>query len=430
MEITLPYGDKTLALHLLAEAVKQVFEPRPLPEDVPEEALVNQAMRSPVGSPPLSRIVNPGETACIVAGDMTRLWVRHHILLPPILDELNAGGIPDENILIISATGDHREQTEAEHRLLVGDAVYGRVQVIDHRAKAAEENVYVGTTRFGTPVLLNKNVVEADRLILTGGVVYHFLAGWGGGKKAVIPGVAAYETIMKNHSLAFNPGVGCGLNPEVCAGRMEGNPCSEDMLEGAALAKPDFLVNSVIDDETHRIACVMAGDYREAHRAACDFVNHHFGVPIAEEADLVIASCGGYPKDINFYQAYKTLYNAHFALRRGGTLLLLAECREGIGSGDFEHIFLNYANSSGRESCVRAEYTIGRQMGYHTSVIADDYNVLVLSSLPHDTVAGMGMVPLTSLDEGLERIRRRHGGIPPAYIMPFGGTTFPLKTAG
>lgn len=429
MKIDLPYGDRFFSLELPAGRVKQVLEAKPLPVADSEEKLVAEALARPIDSAPLAELVNKGEKACIIIGDMTRSWVRHHVLIPPILNELNRGGISDRDIFIISATGDHREQADSEHKLLVGEEAWGRVQVVDHRARNQAEMAFLGHTSYGTPVSVSRRVAEADRVILTGGIVYHFLAGWGGGKKALVPGVSSYETIMKNHSLAFFPEEGRGLNPDVCAGRIDGNPCSDDMVQGASLVGPDFLVNCIINEDAHRIAYAVAGNYITAFRKGCALVEAHFGVSIADRSRLVIASCGGYPKDINFYQTYKTIYNAHFALEKGGTLLLISESRERVGSDDFASVFENYADNRQREAALRCNYTIGGQMGYHSAVIAEENDILVLSSLPAEQVEQMGMVPIKSLEEGLDFIVKKHGTIPPAYIMPHGGSTMPYVTA-
>ena len=427
MQFTLPYGDQTYTLELPDNKVKQVLEGIPMESPPSEEREVRRALKYPIDSAPLSQLVHPGEKVCIVIGDVTRLWVRHHALLPPILEELNRGGIPDRDICILSATGDHREQTPEEHRQLVGEEVYRRVPVIDHRAQAEEELVSLGTTAYGNQVTINKRAAEADRVILTGGIVYHFLAGWGGGKKAIIPGVAGYDTIMQNHMLGLHPEPGKGINPEVRAGKIEENPCSDDMVQGTSLVNPDFLVNSVINEAEHKIALVVAGNYLTAFNRGCRFVDHHQGVEIKEPAPLVIASCGGYPKDINFYQTYKTIYHAHFALQKGGTMILLSESREGIGNDDFANMFLNYASNSQREAALREKYTIGGYMGYHTAVIAEENQLLVVTDLEDGQLANMGMAPVSSLEEALEKAAAQHGGeLPEAYVMPHGGTTLPL----
>lgn len=428
-KIKLLYGDGSIDLDLQGSQIKKFIEAKPLLGVDSEEKLISDALAKPVDSAPLSQLVDKGEKACIIIGDMTRVWVRHNLLLPPLLDELNRGGISDRNIFIVSATGDHREQTIDEHKTLVGDETYSRVKIYDHRARDEDSLVYLGDTLYGTPVYINKMVARADRVILTGGIVYHFLAGWGGGKKAIIPGVAGYKTIMKNHSLAFHSEEGRGLNPAVCAGKIDGNPCCDDMIQGASLVAPDFLINTIINEETHKIAYVVAGNFLTAHRAGCDLVADHYGIKIDEQAEVVITSCGGYPKDINFYQAYKTIYNAHFALRKGGTMLLVSKCHEGIGSDDFFAPFLNYDDNQQREAALRHEYTIGSQMGYHAGVIASENDILVISGLESSIIEKMGMIPVAGTDEALDFIKKKHGAMPQVYIMPHGGSTMPFIDA-
>ncbi len=427
VEFKLPYGDGECCFVLPEQKVKGLLEGKPMACPASEEEEVRRALNNPVDAAPLSRLVKKGEKVCIVIGDMTRLWVRHHVLLPPILDELNRGGVEDSDILIISATGDHREHTPAEHRKLVGEDVYRRIKVADHRARAEEELVSLGTTGYGNEVKINRRVVEADRLVLTGGIVYHFLAGWGGGKKAIIPGVAGYDTIMRNHTLALHPEPGGGINPAVRAGELEGNPCSDDMDQGTDLAAPDFLVNTVINEAAHKIAMVTAGNYISAFKEGCRFVDRHMKLKIPEAAPLVIASCGGYPKDINFYQTYKTIYNAHFSLQKGGIMILLSECREGIGSDDFAAMFTEYDSNSAREASLRERFTIGGYMGYHTAVIAEENTVVVLTDLDAGLVSSMGMTRAGSLEEALSTATAQLGGeIPPAYVMPHGGSVLPV----
>lgn len=425
MIVKMPYGNDLLELELKEEEIAATLEAKPLPED-DEETIIAAALKNPIGSAPLSDLVKSGEKAVIIVGDMTRAWVRHDRFLPALLAELNAGGLEDHHIAILSATGDHRPQSESEHRTLVGNTVYERVKVLDHSSSDQENLIYLGTTTRGTPVWINRIVVEADRLIITGGIVYHFLAGWGGGKKAIIPGVSGRETIMSNHGLAFLPGEGAGLDPAVCAGQHEGNPLCEDMHEAAALINPDFLLNTVIDEERGKIAKVFAGHYLHAHQAGCCFVDDHFKVPVAEEAEVIIASCGGFPKDINFYQSYKTIYNASRILKKKGTLLLISECREGVGNEHFFKLFTAYSNNRARESALRRDYSIGGQMAYHSALVTEENDLLVLSEMPKETVEGMGMIPLSSLNQGLDWIRKKYGKIPPCCLMPHGGTTFPV----
>lgn len=429
MDLKLYYGENVLNLEIPNEKVKSILETQPLQVTENENILIEKAMKTPIDSLQLSEIVKRGEKVCIIIGDVTRLWVKHHLMIPFILSELNKGGVLDDDIFIISATGDHRKQTPEEHIQLVGDNVYSRIEVIDHQARVKNDMIYIGTTSFGTPVSINKRVYEADRVILTGGIVYHFLAGWGGGRKAILPGISAYETIMKNHSLAFLPQEAEGLNPAVCCGRLIGNPCNEDMLEAAAFVKPDFLVNTVIDERTNKIANVFAGNYLTAYNQGCDYVRKNCGLKINEPSEMVIASCGGYPKDINFYQTYKTIYNAEKALKKGGTLLLISESREGVGSDDFYNVFTDYKDNRQRGLALRNKYTIGGHMGFHVALIAEENDLLVLSSLPDATIKNMGMIPIKSLEDGLSWVRNKYCGIPECYVMPHGGSTLPYYSS-
>ena len=202
-EFRLAYGETYFTFSFDPEKIIAVLRPKTLPSPESEEAVVKQAMENPVGSPRLREIVKSGETACVNIGDMTRLWARYSVMVPHILDELNRGGIPDENIIIVSATGSHRGQTVEEHAKLVGEDVMRRVPVFDHNCHA-DDLVDYGSTSRGTPVRINPRVAAADRVILTSGIVHHFLAGYGGGKKAIMPGVSSFEGIMANHKLSLN----------------------------------------------------------------------------------------------------------------------------------------------------------------------------------------------------------------------------------
>ncbi|MDW7651614.1 MAG: nickel-dependent lactate racemase [Bacillota bacterium] len=419
----LAYGRTGYEFSMEEEKILGVLRPRELPSPVSEADVVRAAMENPIGTPPLAEIVSPGETACIVVGDMTRLWVRHHVLLPLILDELNRGGIPDENITVVSATGAHREQSVEEHIQIIGEEAYKRVKVVDHKCQA-DDLVDYGTTANGTPIRINPQVAGADRVILTGGIVYHFLAGYGGGKKAIMPGVADYAGIMANHRLALNPD-GPGLNSDVCAGRLDGNPLSDDMIQATRKVGVDFIVNTVTNDE-HKIALAVAGDLVAAHEKGCALVDEYFGVAIDSQADLVIASCGGYPKDINFYQTYKTTHNMVPAIKKGGVGILLSESCEGIGNELFYTICTAHPDNEAREDALRCDFEIASFMGYTQLVWAQESRFIAITGLPEEQVREMGMTPAKTLDEALTIAKEWLGDEYTAYIMPEGSTTFPV----
>ncbi|EEG77390.1 nickel-dependent lactate racemase [Dethiobacter alkaliphilus] len=420
---TLAYGQTQYEFNLEPEKILAVLRPKELPTPASEAQLVKEAMENPIGSPRLREIGKPGETAAIVVGDMTRLWVRHHILLPLILDELNESGIPDESITVVSATGAHREQSREEHIQIIGEEAYNRVKVVDHKCQA-DNLVDYGTTTHGTPVRINREVAEADRVILTGGIVYHFLAGYGGGKKAIMPGVADYNGIMANHRLALNPD-GPGLNPHVCAGKMDGNPLSDDMIQAIKKVGVDFIVNTITNDE-HKIGLAVAGDVVAAHEKGAALVDEYFGVAIDRQADLVIASCGGYPKDINFYQTYKTTHNMVPALKKGGVGILLTESCEGVGNDLFYTICTDHPDNAAREDALRCDFEIASFMGYTQLLWAQQSRFIAVTGLPDQQVREMGMTPAKDLDEALSIAKEWLGDDYTAYIMPEGSTTFPV----
>jgi len=424
-EFRFAYGKGELTCRLNPDKILGTLRPKLLPSPDSEEAVVRRAMENPVGSARLQALVRPGEKVSLIVGDMTRLWARYHVIAPVILDELNEAGIPDRDITIISATGAHRPQTPEEHEKLVGPAVYSRVKMLDHDCQAADL-VDLGTTSRGTPIRINRQVYESDRVICTSGIVYHFLAGYGGGKKAIMPGVSGFASIMANHRLSLNPR-GPGLDPEVRAGKLAGNPLSEDMLEAARLAGADFMVNSIINDD-HRVALAVAGDLVAAHEAGAALVDEYFGVPISELADLVIASCGGYPKDINLYQTYKTAHNMVRAMKPGGVGILLSESCEGIGNDKFRTICTEFADNESREQELKTNYEIASFMGYTQLLWAQKNHIIIVSSLPAEQVRQMGMIPAAALDEALsiaEGVLNRDYSV---YLMPAAATTLPIHS--
>ena len=208
----------------------------------------------------------------------------------------------------------------------IGADVAGRLKMYNSDAKITEDFDYFGDTSRGTPVLINKHICDVDHIIMTGTIVHHYFSGYGGGRKAIFPGVSGMETIRVNHSFMLDPNAGLG--------RTVGNPVYEDQMEGTAMfakGRSLFLFNAILNAE-HEFLKIFAGNYVTAHQEACKFVDEVYGVPIEEEADVVIVSAGGYPKDINIYQLQKTMDNAWCAVKEGGTIIVLGECEEGSGS--------------------------------------------------------------------------------------------------
>lgn len=417
---SLKYGDKYVQLSLDSNSVLQELHPQDIEviQDVESEA--NTVLDHPVASRPFDNLFAAGDKITIVASDITRL-VKLDQYLPSIIKRLNALGIPDEDMIVLIATGTHRGATAEEQRKILGEELFKRIDVVNHNCDTSPMT-YVGNTRRGTEVHVNSLVVER-KVILTGGIVHHLMAGFGGGRKSIVPGVSSRRTIAQNHLHALDPEAEHS-NPLIGVGALENNPLHEDMVEAARLVNPAFLVNSIIHSDG-RIAKLVAGDWLEAWNSGCHWADEKYGIPIRERADLVIASCGGFPKDISLYQSVKTLFNAMLAVKDGGTILMLAECREGAGAEEF--FGWSEPLKAGRlDPELRRKFTIPGYIFYAAVEAAQRARVILLSQIEPALVQPMGIQGVRSLAEALElaEVAKSQRMI----IMPFGGATIPLFT--
>lgn len=424
---TVKYGNETKEFHFDEKNVIGTIMPNTIPEtDLSPEDLMKEALQHPIDSPKLSELVKPGDTACVVVPDVTRLWQKPQVMTKVIIEELEANGIKDEDITIISAVGSHRMQTKEEHIQLVGQEIYDRIKVIDHDCLDYDNLVYVGTTKRGTEVLINKIAHDSDHLILTGGVVYHFLAGFGGGRKYILPGISSHKTIMKNHSHSLGEGLGSGSNPLVKSGTMDvTNPLADDMMDAAILANPEFIIN-VVANSDGKLTHAFTGNFISAHKAGCDVIDSRDGVYIDELAEMVIMSAGGYPNDINLYQTIKPLVNAKAAVKDGGIIIIASQASDGVGSPDLENMLYNMETTTEREKFLRENYTIGRNVAYVECEAADKYTLILVTDLPDEVVAKTNIKIARSIDDALEMAYKVAGRKDlKTYLMPLGGNTFP-----
>lgn len=423
-EIPLKYGSGEMVLKMEEKNILQVIESNPFAFEKTQEEMIQDALEHPVLSARLSELVHAGEKVCVVISDVTRAWQRTDLYLPYLVEELNKGGVKDEDILFLSATGTHRKQTDEEHRLLLGESLAKRFKIVDHDCSDKDNLRYVGKTTFGTPVWLNKQALECEHIVLTGAIVYHFLAGWSGGRKSILPGISGYETVMANHALSLKPGRGEGVQPEVRSANFINNAVHLDMLEAASFVRPTFLFNVVMGEG--RIAGAVAGNYIAAHEKGCQLVDALDGVAIQKKADVAIATAGGSPKDVNFYQSIKTLINAREATKPGGTLIILTEAREGLGGDqDVQDIILNYNNMVEREDALRAKYSISKYVGYYFGESADKYDLLLVTSLDPELLKKANIKTVKTLEEAMKFVYAKHGRNFKAHVMPHGANTWP-----
>lgn len=415
----LKYGGGSFPFRLPGARVLTADVP---PPPAPPAPLVREALARPIGSPPLEAIVRPGEKVVIVTSDITRYTGSEHYL-PVLVEELNRIGVSDGDIEVVVALGIHRPQSEAEHRKILGP-LFGRVAVTDHDCDNPAELVTLGVTAGGIPVSVNRRAAEADRLIVTGTVGFHYFAGFGGGRKGLVPGVASRQTCMATHFAVLNPPEVGGKHPKAATGVLEGNPVHEAILEAARMVEPDFLLNTVLSPEKEILA-VFAGDLEEAHGAACEMVRRLYAVPLEDAADLAVVSCGGHPKDINFIQSHKALDYGVGALRPGGTIVLLAACPDGFGNKTFFNWF-RHKDLKEFEAALREGYEINGQTAYSTLMKARRYRIILVSELGEEETREMGMEKAADLDEAL---RMAFGKLPPEpriVVIPDGGTVLPV----
>ncbi len=405
--LALKYGKKEI--YSTVPANSQIVKPNEIPGQH-EEVEIKRALINPIGSKKLSELVHPHERTVIIVSDITRPTPSSK-LLPPLLEELKLGGVSNEDVLIVFAKGLHRKLSEEEKRLLIGD-VYDQIKCINHDV---DDCVYIGTTKSGTRVNVLRDVVDADVVVCIGTIDLHYFAGYSGGAKSILPGVSSRETITMNHKLMLLPNVASG-----CAD----SPVRKDMEDAGAILGIDFILNVVLNAK-REIVRAVAGHPINAHRAGINHVNKLYKIPIKERADIVIASAGGAPKDINMYQAYKSLDNAKHAVMEGGSIILVAECPEGLGNDVFES-WVNEANST-RDVIKRLErnFELGGHMAAAIARIAEKHDIYLVSEMPDKLAKKAFFIPVKDVGAALEEAMKKHEDAK-IIVMPYGNSTLPF----
>ena len=393
-------------------------------------ALVRKSLDNPIDSPPLAELVRPGERVLISVSDITRGWQRNDLLLPELLDYLNRAGIPDSNVTIVIAVGAHRLNTQSEFVELCSEQVCRRVRVLNHDCRDYDNMKYYGKTSRGTEVLLNKLISQHDRLITTGGVIYHYVVGFGGGRKSIMPGLSSLKTIQQCHMWAFDATPGNGVNAQTDCGITSGNAAHEDMMEVAAFAPPDFIINTV-PNFSGAVCGVYAGNWISAWWEAVHLVEKMYGVQVEQQADIVIATAGGYPKDINLYQSQKTIHNAVAAMKPGGAAIVMAECPDFSEPTEFIDWF-QHPSLLEMEKAVRANFLISGFVATRQWQDGDKGTVILLTRPENTDKAGTArMRACATMDDALALAYTSCGTANPRVtLMPNGAHTWPIVPAG
>ncbi len=374
---------------------------------------VDHALENPIGAPKLSETAKPGMKTVIITSDISRPLPSYD-MLPSVLRELNAAGIPDSDITVVFAIGSHRSHTDEERRRLAGDEVFGRVRCID---SDPDDCILMGTSSHGTPFSITRTVAEADLRIGLGNVEYHYFAGYSGGVKALMPGVSTPEAIQANHSLM--------VSEDACAGNLEGNPVRMDLEEVLEYCPLHYIVNAVLDEHKH-IVYAVAGDVIAAHRAGCAYLDRMYRKPIPQRADIVIVSQGGAPKDANLYQTQKALDNSKYAVKDGGTVILIGACSEGLGSAKFEEWLLGAERSHDMVERIGRDFQLGGHKAAAIGMILDRARIDLVSELDDSLVRKIFLIPQPSAQAAFDEAMERYGPDAAVIAMPFGGATLPI----
>ncbi|MBN2007848.1 nickel-dependent lactate racemase [candidate division KSB1 bacterium] len=378
-------------------------------------SVLTSMLKEPIGTKPLAELAKGKTTACVVICDITRP-VPNRVLLPPILTTLENNGIARENITILIATGIHRPNEGNELIHLVGEQIAHNYRIVNHFAQKYETHTYLGKTSRDTDVWINSEYINADLKITTGFIEPHLMAGFSGGRKLVVPGIASLKTVKVMHSPRILE------HPNAREGQIEGNPFHEEALEIAKMAGVDFIVNVALD-EKHRIIGIFAGDLEQAHAAGVDFVRSNVGDTVPSPVDIVVTSSAGYPLDATFYQAIKGLTAALPIVKVGGTIILVAECKEGLGSAEFTQLVRNVKDmDTFMHDIYRDDYFIVDQWQFEElAKVLRKANVMLFSKgISNDDKKYMPITSIKSVEDGLLQALVKHGSNATIAVIPKG----------
>jgi nickel-dependent lactate racemase len=412
----LKYGKEEIQLILPDKNILQVLNLKE--QEVlsnPEEKL-KYLLKNPIGSPSLKELIfqKKAQKILIIVNDITRP-TPYKIILPPLLSELEEAGIKKEDIKFIIATGIHRDNYKEELSNIFGEDLIYTYKFINHNADSPDLH-YLGKLKSGNELWVSSLVSESDFIITTGVIVPHYFAGFSGGRKSILPGICGRKTIEDNHAKM--------IHPNACAGNLRGNPVHEEMQEAAEKVEVDFNINVVIN-ENQKIVEIVAGGLFESWQKGVEVGKKIYFYPIKKRAEVVIASAGGYPKDINVYQAQKSLDNAYQAAKPGGTIILLAECTEGYGEPIFEQWIKEAESPEDIIKRIKEKFVLGGHKAYGIARVVKEVEVILISSLPPEKVRKLFFIPMRNISPAIDYVKDKYGEDFQAYILPSGNTVVP-----
>jgi len=413
MKLEFGYGTGVQTVEVPQENLLAVLQANEMDHPRRGQEAVRYALDNPIGTPRLGELVKAGQKIAIVTSDISRPMPTYQVL-PLVLEELNRAGVPDGDITLIFALGSHRGHTREEMRRLAGEECFARVRCVD---SDPGDCVRMGVTDRGTPVDITREVARADVRICLGNIEFHYFAGYSGGAKAIMPGASTPDAIQVNHRMM--------TLEKACAGCLEGNPVREDIEQAGDICGIHFILNVVLDEHKH-IVHAVAGDVTKAHRAGCAYLDAMYRKPIPRRADIVLVSQGGAPKDANLYQTQKALDNAKHAVKKGGTIILMGECPEGLGSAKFEQWLTQSPSAHAMVERIGREFELGGHKAAAIGMVLDNARIDLVSQMEPDFVRSIFLNPQPSAQIAFDQAMERYGSQATVIAMPFGGATLPM----
>lgn len=417
MKIHLAYGKQGLDVEVPDKNLAKVLTLGATPALADPDKVIRESLVSPIGSRPLGELAKNARSVCIAVCDITRP-VPNKQLLSPVLRTLEDSGVRRESITILIATGLHRPSTMAERELMLGPDIAEHYFIVDHRATVREEQALLGKTKRGTPVFIDRHYIDAELKLTVGFIEPHLMAGFSGGRKLIAPGCAGEETIKALHSPGFLD------DPLCCEGSIEKNPLHHELVEISRMAKHDFMLDVSLDADK-RITGVFAGQLQQAHAAGVRAVRAYVRATLPRQADIVITTSAGFPLDLTYYQAIKGMTAALPVLRKGGMLILAAECAEGLGSERFSAMATRFQEAREFDAWIHNQPVEIDQWQLQECVkAARDSDVVVVSGgIRDDQKRKLFVQSASSVEEAIERGLRKLGPDATIAVIPKGPYT-------
>lgn len=412
----LKYGRKDLEFEIESSRVLDVLKANEKEGLRDPLKAVENSLKKPVGTAPLAELLAAEEISelVIIVNDVTR-FTPYKYMLPPLLKTISEAGIKKEEVTFIVATGVHSPHSTEQNKEIFGEEIDANYNFIHHDCD--QDLVEMGKLSTGNQLKINKKVAEADFLITTGVILPHYMAGFSGGRKSILPGVAGRESIEKNHAMMVEV-----IENEPA---LEENPISREMFEAAEKVGVDFILN-VVTNSSREIVQVAAGDYRQAWEAGIAQSAEMYHLPLAEKAEAAVVSSGGFPRDINIYQAQKALDHADHAVKKGGTIIWVAECSEGYGEERFEKWMNEAQKPEDNIARIKEKFLIGGHKAFAISRVAAEKEIILISSLSQEQTENIFAKKMETIQEAVDYLAEKYNGDYSAYIMPQGSLTVPV----